>query len=805
MKQYKRLAYLLGCYMSVADKEINSLEIDVLDKYLSGQEQENLNLQRQLILSDDEDKPNLLSLILELRISNISIQQKQEIIRLLADVAYGDDYMHKQEKLLLDEVVKALAIDATNIIAESERLSKERIKSTKLSWTKRFIGKIDNIIYNLLENSNNKHNIDLLLGSLGYSTSIEEITETALVDLERVLKIIEGINSFLIYTNKALKELNISQENASKEVIEVAKIVTEVKNHFDNLIEKSLKENIEILDKKRRNIRYFTIAFMGRTKAGKSTLHKVITQQEKDDIGVGKLRTTRYNRSWYWNKLRIVDTPGIGAPGGADDTEIARSIIDEADVICYVVTSDSIQETEFDFFDTIKERNKPLYIILNFKNNLTQSIRLKRFLENPNSWKENTGPQSIQGHLDRIHERLDGKYNMDAVEIIPIHLLAAQLGFSKDLQSKDAKILRDGSNIFSFSNSVKSTVRKTGGLKKSLSIVDGTSYQIHRIVCLLKSDLNQLKECHDLLERKHKKFKSFMISEKNKLISDVKLSFSTANLELHNRAAAFASENYDKQDANKRWESDATVKSIYSKMDTRLKQRMEDYNETVKSQINEIAEDIQVLGSFNPVSNVSGESITNIRLRVGVFGALLSLIVPIIWNPGVWILAGVGVVYSLIVSMFTSKAEKISKATNKMREQLYSCIDKSIAENQQSFLTNVQDSINSTLQSISQLFLIYINGTEGIIQEIDTLCKKSEQGESAINSLVSFRILEYVGKKIVKDKDIKNIDDTELASTYPVERDWTNQTITYLYKASLSNKDIQNINKATQMKILTNK
>lgn len=137
-----------------------------------------------------------------------------------------------------------------------------------------------------------------------------------------------------------------------------------------------MSQNIELLDKKKRNIHYFTIAFMGRTKAGKSTLHKVVTQQDDDDIGIGKLRTTRYNRSWYWDRLRIVDTPGIGAPGGEVDTEIAKSIIDEADMICYIVTSDSIQETEFDFFETIKDRNKPLYIILNYKSNLS-GIRLK--------------------------------------------------------------------------------------------------------------------------------------------------------------------------------------------------------------------------------------------------------------------------------------------------------------------------------------------------------------------------------------------------------------------------------------------
>ena len=95
-------------------------------------------------------------------------------------------------------------------------------------------------------------------------------------------------------------------------------------------VQQALRDNLEVLDKKKRTINYFTIAFMGRTKAGKSTFHKVVTHEEDDDIGVGKLRTTRYNRSFYWENLRIVDTPGIGAPGGKTDTETASSIIDEA-------------------------------------------------------------------------------------------------------------------------------------------------------------------------------------------------------------------------------------------------------------------------------------------------------------------------------------------------------------------------------------------------------------------------------------------------------------------------------------------
>lgn len=807
--KYKEIAYLVACYMVVADKEINAFEVNVLDQYLNLGNDDELYTKRQRIFSDDEEKVPLPELLSDLRLLNLSIDNKEEIISILSEIAYADDYLADQEKELLSRVSNSLNFDGSKIIKNSADKSEQRILDARLSKAKRVVGKVENFLFNNLS-SDSYSKIDILLGSLGYSTSIEEITDNAIVDLKRVSNIVENINGHLEETNRSLKHLDLENKNCTKEVAQVATTVFNIGKHFDELICGALKEIAEVLNKKRRNIRYFTIAFMGRTKAGKSTLHKVITQQQNDDIGVGKLRTTRYNRSWYWNKLRVVDTPGIGAPGGAADTEIAESIIDEADVICYIVTSDSIQETEFDFFETIKERNKPLYIILNVKTNLSQDIRLKRFLEAPDVWRTSSGPQSIQGHLDRIHERLDGKYNMDAVEIIPIHLLAAQMGFS-DEYGENSQKLRDGSNIFSFTSSVKEEVRKSGGLKKSLSVVDGTSYQIHQISKALLTDYNQLKGDHDLLVEKKNKFQSFVNREKKKLFDDIKTVFSGAKDDLHNRASSFATENYNNENAGRLWNNDSVVKSIFSKMNDRLKFRIEDFNEKLKYEIEEMSSDLQILGTFSAKSNANGESITNTRLAVGILGGILTALAPVIignlWHPGGWILAGatflVGGIVALIKSLFESKAEKIRKATEKMRNQLNEDIDKSIKDNCDKVISDLDNSVKDMNKSISNILNTYIDGTAVILKQIETLSQNCNEGESAINSLVSFRILEYVGKKIAKEKTVNEMDNDFLIKNYPVIRDWERQSITYQYSTGLSENDKKKAESATQMKIIS--
>lgn len=803
-KEYKKIAYLLGCYMVIVDKEINQMEVDVLDIYLPLSKEDELYHQRMQIFSDDEERMKLKDILDKLVMANYSVAQKTEIVTLLARIAYGDDYMASSELELLIKVGKLLKLDIGQIIEETQSESNKRIDSSQLSSLKRFVGKMENTIYQSFANSDKKSVVDMMLGGLGYSASIAQITEDAEKDLARVTRIIDDLNSMLNEEYNHLASIKPSSKKVSKEVLKIEQIIQGIRGSFNEIIDNSLTSNRDVLDKKRRNIRYFTIAFMGRTKAGKSTLHKVITQQENDDIGVGKLRTTRYNRSWYWNKLRIVDTPGIGAPGGEADTEIAKSIIDEADVVCYVVTSDSIQETEFDFFSTIKERNKPLYIILNVKSNLNQAIRLKRFIANPDDWRLGDGPQSIKGHIERIHDKLDGKYNMDAVRIIPIHLLAAQIALSGEQDSKTSKILFEASNISEFTNSVKKEVQLSGSLKKSLSVIDGTSYQINTIWHKIYTDLKSLKEGNEVLKKKQAKNHMFFKKELAQVEQYLMDIFKNTKKEFKNRASTFASEHYDDEEAGKAWSNDAVVKSINKRLEQQIQERFNDLNEKIKSELEEMIMDMRIsLATNNIGSNVSGESVTNTRLAANVFVSVISATL-FVWNPLGWsvaVLAVVGIIGSFLSSLFTSKSEKIRKATDKLRKQLSDSIDSGIDKNLKQVLENTRKSINDTYKSIDSVLKAYTKNADDIITDMDRLVKQVQEKENAINSLVSLRILDFVGKNPVKEISINEMGNQVLCDEYPVERDWQKQSIKFLYNTGLTDKNIQKIEKATQMTI----
>ena len=149
--------------------------------------------------------------------------------------------------------------------------------------------------------------------------------------------------------------------------------------------------------------------------------------------------------------------------------------------------------------------------------------------------------------------------------------------------------------------------------------------------------------------------------------------------------------------------------------------------------------------------------------------------------------------------MFTSKSEKIRNATNKLKSKLIESIDNSITENQDIVLSNMEKSVSTMYRSIDTILSTYISNTERIISHLQSLNSQCHLNEQAINSLVGFRILEFIGKKVEEDSTINTASNSDLATKYPVERDWTSQSLTYLYNLTISDEELKEAERATQM------
>lgn len=762
------LSYLISSYLIVADGEINDKELQVLN----GRHNPSATLtdEQAKIFADDETKISIDRLLLQMQ--NVTENNVRTLLKGLFAVAYADGFYDQREKNFINSIAAKLNISQSLLVLiENEvqsRIQDETWETSEkeFSWTDSLKAAFKALIYELKEDKDDGEEYELLSGTR-FVKKVESIAKSSQEDLSLAEDYMIRYNSLLSnYFSELQKNVDEIEKakRKDKEVTEFIKVVEQLSDSIKQNLIDSLAGNLEVLNKKKRTINYFTIAFMGRTKAGKSTLNKVVTHEEEDDIGVGRLRTTRYNRSWYWENIRIVDTPGIGAPGGKSDTETAKTIIDEADLICYVVTNDSIQETEFDFLKQLKERSKPLFIILNIKENLEHPIRLKRFLKEPLKWKTDQGDKNIQGHFDRIRECIGDNYDFNFIEIIPLQLLAAKLYFSdSEFSIENKQALMEGSNIKEFIYKIKQSVYRTGSLKKTQNIVDGCGYQISQIRETLSGKHDEISAYSQALEKKKNELKGFIGKERVKVANEIRGHIINAHKELRNNARGFADKYYDrKSDLEKLWKEDEDNKRVYKTLDLNIQTSVREFVKNVQSRVEECFSDLAFQINQKDInSSLSGEGITDWKFGARIVTSLLTCAASIwggatlfaltnFWNPVGWgIAVGVAVATlgALLVGMFTSKDTKIKKAKDKLSETLSKELDSNENKMLENILRDLNKNIDNVESKLTNSFSILLDNTSYILCALKAIIAESEKYEKIFGSIFAYRLLQQLGKQ----------------------------------------------------------
>lgn len=111
-----------------------------------------------------------------------------------------------------------------------------------------------------------------------------------------------------------------------------------------------------------------TVALMGRTTAGKSTIIDALTHADGSRQGRGAQRTTRRvsrSRSAEVPGVILVDTPGVGAHDGQEDWDTAFEQVPDADLILWVALNDSQQEETTRALNLLASQGKPIIVALN--------------------------------------------------------------------------------------------------------------------------------------------------------------------------------------------------------------------------------------------------------------------------------------------------------------------------------------------------------------------------------------------------------------------------------------------------------
>lgn len=785
-------------HLVIADEHIHSDQIAMLRDFIDTHGLGNNQKDIFAVLEGKGDKhfPELLE-----QLKHLSSEDNDLLIQNAAAIIGFNRHFAKEEKNAVTRLCTATGIDPAKII-----------------------GAVENIISKAKQANEEKVNVDRSLDDFGelslkirrffatgakreylsskirqnelsgpeYADAIKLTNRIAEVDCQLVEAQLQNCAGALAETRKQvrrnLRSSKPSSDASTEEEISFHDFLKDLAVSLDAQARDSLAEIEEIIDKKRRAKNAFTIALMGRTKAGKSTLHYVMTGEGKDFIGVGAERTTRFNRVYEWENLKIIDTPGIGAAeaGGRTDEEIALSVVDTADVICYVVTNDSVQEVEFKFLSKIRDSNKPVFILLNCKENLqSPPPKYKKFLKDPLHWYNRNDEHNLQGIIKRIERGVATYYDGGSVAVIPVHLMAAKMA-REERYAKDRGSLDAGSRMNEFFNEIRENVIELGQLRKSQTLLDNTACRLAAMQQVISQKRQTSLELADDIQSKLAKLRQQVKdrTEKNRysFFRDLR------SIVEHERSLAleFASENYKlkQKDIERYWKNEAD--RISEEIREKLSAQLGKASEEVRSYVSEAIEDISIGANFDVKGEFGDYSTFNTKRLTSSLGALLGTIggvaffITQIPNPVAWGLVGVGAVVGIIAGFMTSKEEKKRKAVQHMKEQVGESL-KSLENDYKRHARTVFSEFGKKMDQAIENALLkvamqYRSSAEVVVPYLDSLTSAID----TLNRQFAIRVIEFAREEAILESlgedsypavDRRPGECIEISTNFPVPND----------------------------------
>lgn len=436
----------------------------------------------------------------------------------------------------------------------------------------------------------------------------------------------------------------------------------------------------ESLTRKKELLSRFTVTLFGRTMVGKSTLIEAVTRGNGKTIGKGAQRTTRDIREYDWNQLRMIDTPGVGAYDGAVDRDRAFSVIDESDVLLFLVSSDGIQASSFCEMRKLRSQNKPMVFVLNVKFDLTHPMR--RFVRCPEAY---LGDEAIRGHVSRICKLAVDKLGMRRPTIVPIHAQAAYFA-TRQKYAKSADALHRSSGIDTLVRTLTFDVKRRGPVRRIRTILDDTIIKLMDIEEMLREQAKIVNRYAKELEAKFSEIGAWLDDYLHGL--NARLARSAAELirPLRGSVSSFVDENIEQRDVGIRWDNRVNDVGIDLGMKRILEQVLDEVRGRLEAFSREIKFDVEIggkLGSVGPEQYDPFDIKRTLRWTFAGGSALASVAAVLVrlvgaasfLNPVAMIAVGVGVTAFVFSWLFQDREKKVQRRKASVAKQLRQQID----------------------------------------------------------------------------------------------------------------------------------
>ncbi|MBD5085109.1 MAG: hypothetical protein HDT33_08690 [Clostridiales bacterium] len=749
-------------YLVILNELVHSDQIKCLDQYLSVC---NTCMEDTCLAAiiDGKDDAMPFSQALE-AFSGERLAVQECLYYLSAELAHVDGCLDGAEKVFLHQVQCSSKIaperctvlfdqahqDALSVHSDSNVIFTRPYKEpvTLKSLLRQFIGWLCMVFRKLFHLPAREQTADE-----DYTSAIKKCAEIAKDDFCIIQPAYEWLISQCDDTVRELTELKGSLDQETDISADVAEVISSFSDCLsENVLNQSQQAHAELLQKE-RTLSDFTISLLGRTKAGKSTLHSVLTGQGRDRIGAGMQRTTRYNRVYQWNLLRLIDTPGIGSAedqGRADD-QIAARVLGESDIICLVVVDDSILQDVLEFMKKLAALNKPIIILLNHKENIEAEVKFQKFINHPTDWLTSTGEDNLQGHINRIR-RYACEEGFDALlSVYPVFLLPALMA-QEEKYARYSKLLWDSSNIDSFIDQLKIWITVSGPLKRSQTLIDGAIQNFSAAEQAIAQGLTTVQDKVDDLKRRKPAVISHIREQQTLLLNHVKQYLTERYGLLESRNALdFAEEYWEYSgDLSPKWAEYLERVGFGEDIKAEIDQKISHFTSEIDDTVREVFEDLY----FSFKMSMSETGLRNsmsfdFRSFTRILGGLLdvagSIVLIFLQSNWVgWLLLGIGAVVSFISGLFKSNEKKRKEAIDKIYKAISSNIRQEAPKHIDKTTSQIRAETDHIITKIEALFDQLTQGLECAVEIGNGLTASYAQQIQFLNMVFAWRILTFL-------------------------------------------------------------
>lgn len=781
-------------YLIVLNNQVHSYELNALENYLNSIELKLEDTCLDAIIKGTEDSVSYAT------VSDAFSHEENDVkIGMLYQMyvlSYVDNHFAESEEeyidclqkkiVLNDEILTSIKenaqIEARTIRSNNNTIFRREIEDKKGSIWKRIVAWFVWLFSRIfrkdvpVQGDSDKE----------YKDTIEKCAEIAREDLSVVEP---AYNREIINCRNTIESIRAYKKGLSLETgvsANVAKTIDSFLDMLNSEVVEHTNRALESLAQKKSTISDFTISLIGRTKAGKSTLHAILTQQGKERIGVGKQRTTRYNWVYQWNLLRIIDTPGVGSAeaDGRKDEEIAESVLGESDIICFVVADDSILKDVLEFIEKIALLNKPIIILLNHKENIRPDVKFRRYLADPTQWLTEDGESSLKGHENRIRKYAENKGFGNLLNIYPVFLLPALM--SEEEKYKEYKdILWNSSHVEFFINEISTWILNSGQIKRSQTILD-ESINVFRqakesiirseriiddqIAFLSSEKINRLGQLHIALDDVLVDIRSVLENKFDELATNEALIFAEEYV---------ASGSSDGEKIGEKWtaflEKIEFESSVKNDIDSIIMSYRDLIDRTISSLFEDLYYSVNMSMTFNNVDIPIQFDFRNVARYTSATLALAGSIVCLVIgasNPVGWILSAIGFIGGLIAQLFTSKEKKRQEAIDKIYLSVNESVKKEAPDQIDRIIEQIGKELSDNLNSIEDIYNDLTSGMKWIKQTTESLITSYSTEIDQMNKAYAWRITQFLDATNDNldletiDREIIKVDRSPMGSIY---------------------------------------